>query len=196
MTEDVGDRDERRTAATAGDEGDLLAAARRGDPAAWRTLVTDLSPALAGYLRLQGARDVDDLASDVLLGVLTGIDRFEGDLSALRRWVFTIAHHRLVDQRRRAHRLEIHLSAVIDDSRPVDGADPAELQRLATDRVVDLCRRLVPDQRDVLLLRLVADMTIEQIAETLGKSPGAVKALQRRALAALQRMIAHEGVPL
>lgn len=62
--------------------------------------------------------------------------------------------------------------------------------------VTGLLARLAPDQRDVLLLRIVADLTIEQIAQLLGKRPGAVKALQRRGLAAVKRALDQQGVPL
>jgi RNA polymerase sigma-70 factor (ECF subfamily) len=69
-------------------------------------------------------------------------------------------------------------------------------RRLATERVRRLCDTLAPDQRDVLLLRMLADLTVDDIAEALGKTPGAVKALQRRGLAALRRQMQREGVPL
>jgi RNA polymerase sigma-70 factor (ECF subfamily) len=70
------------------------------------------------------------------------------------------------------------------------------LVRLGTARVRELCARLSVDQRDVLLLRLVAGLTVEQVAETVGKSVGATKALQRRGLAALQRELERRGVTL
>jgi RNA polymerase sigma-70 factor (ECF subfamily) len=62
--------------------------------------------------------------------------------------------------------------------------------------VHQLCEQLPPDQRDVLLLRLVGDMTVEQVAASLDKSRGAVKALQRRALVRLRSEIERQGVPL
>jgi RNA polymerase sigma-70 factor (ECF subfamily) len=62
--------------------------------------------------------------------------------------------------------------------------------------VHELLAELTPDQRDVLLLRVVADLTVEQVAEVVGKPAGAVKALQRRGLAALRRLVEAEGVPL
>lgn len=68
------------------------------------------------------------------------------------------------------------------------------LQRLSAERVRGLCDRLVPDQRDVLLLRLVGGLTLQDVAAALGKSKGAVKALQRRAL--VGRIHDREGVPL
>jgi RNA polymerase sigma-70 factor (ECF subfamily) len=70
------------------------------------------------------------------------------------------------------------------------------LRRLSVERIRTVCDRLAPDQRDVLLLRMVSAMTIEQVAEALGKPTTAVKALQRRALAAIRRLIEREGVSL
>jgi RNA polymerase sigma-70 factor (ECF subfamily) len=53
--------------------------------------------------------------------------------------------------------------------------------------------RLSPDQQSVVLLRIIGDLTVQQVAGVLGKSPGAVKALQRRALATVERELATEG---
>jgi DNA-directed RNA polymerase specialized sigma24 family protein len=70
------------------------------------------------------------------------------------------------------------------------------LRSLAQERVRELCDRLVPDQRDVLLLRLLGAMTIEEVAKVMGRSVGAVKALQRRGFRAVGRILEQEGVPL
>ena len=67
---------------------------------------------------------------------------------------------------------------------------------MSTERVRRLCDALPPDQRDVLLLRMVAGMTVEQAAEALGKPPGAVKSLQHRAVAALRKQFDPEAVSL
>ena len=77
-----------------------------------------------------------------------------------------------------------------------NGGDTEEdaLRSLGTEHVEELCARLPVEQRAVLLLRLVGDLSIDQVAEVVGKSPGAVKALQRRAIAALSRMAEREEV--
>lgn len=68
--------------------------------------------------------------------------------------------------------------------------------RLARERVDALLDRLSPDQREVIALRVVADLTVEQTAAALGKSYEAVKTLQGRGLAALRRATSEEeGVP-
>jgi RNA polymerase sigma-70 factor (ECF subfamily) len=180
------------------DGSELWAAAKAGLPWAWHQLYAELSPAVAGYLRMQGAGDVDDLVSEVFLGVFRNIGSFAGDGTEFRSWVFVIAHRRLIDERRRQTRVAIDAVADVTEHVRSVGDDTADIagSRIAAENVVDLCHRLAPDQRDVLLLRIVADLTIEQVAHTLGKSEGAVKALQRRGLMAVQKLFSEQGVPL
>jgi RNA polymerase sigma-70 factor (ECF subfamily) len=175
----------------------LLAAAQSGAPWAWQRLYEWLAPAVAGYLRVQGVRDVDDVTSEVFLGVVRGIDAFAGDEVHFRSWVFVIAHRRLQDERRRVSRRPP--PELPGDTLPAPTGGDAEddaLRSLATTRVHALCEQLAPDQRDVILLRIVADLTVDEIARVLDKTSGAVKQLQRRGFGALRRMLEQEGVPL
>jgi len=166
---------------------DVLAAAQAGAAWAFEVLYRDLSPSVTGYLRLHGAVEPDDLASETFIGVFTGLSGFSGDEAALRGWVFTIAHRRLVDDWRRRSR------------RPQVADDPGELAELyggdveddaltglGTETVHSLCAELPDDQRSVLLMRILADLTIEQVAQAMGRSVGATKALQRRGLRTLR----------
>jgi RNA polymerase sigma factor (sigma-70 family) len=82
----------------------VLAAAQAGAAWAFRALYDDLAPVVTGYLRLHGASDPDDVASETFLGVSRNLARFTGDEDAFRSWVFTIAHRRLLDDRRRKGR--------------------------------------------------------------------------------------------
>jgi RNA polymerase sigma factor (sigma-70 family) len=175
----------------------VLAAAQADAGWAFERLWHAYAGPVTGYLRLHGARDADDVASEVFLSAFRALDRFVGDESAFRSWLFTIAHRRLLDARRAAGRrpVERPLEEVGAD-RVEAGAGPEVLRRLAEERVRAMCGRLVEDQRDVLLLRMVAGMTVEEVAHAVGKSPGAVKALQRRGLAALRKILEREGVPL
>jgi RNA polymerase sigma factor (sigma-70 family) len=166
---------------------DVLGAAQAGAAWAFEVLYRDLSPSVTGYLRLHGAAEPDDLASETFLGVFTGLSGFSGDEAALRAWVFTIAHRRLVDDwRRRSRRPQ-----VADDSGDLAGhlggdVEDDVLVRIGAETVQHLCGLLPDDQRAVLLLRILADLTIEQIAEAMGRSVASVKALQRRGLRALR----------
>jgi RNA polymerase sigma factor (sigma-70 family) len=175
----------------------ILQAARTGAPWALERLYQELSPAVLGYLRVQGAGDPEDLTNEVFLGVFRRIPSFNGSEDAFRSWVFTIAHSRLIDDRRRAGRRPQIADDVHDRPDPAGGdAEHDALDRLSSQRVQALCERLVPDQRDVLLLRLMAGLTVESIADALGKSEGAVKALQRRGLANLRKILEHDPVSL
>jgi RNA polymerase sigma-70 factor (ECF subfamily) len=176
---------------------DVLAAARRGAPAAYERIFTALAPLVAGYLRVQGAREPEDLTSEVFVAVLRNMDRFRGTEAGFRSWVFTIAHRRLLDERRQLARrpVVVPLDPAIDVPAEDDVEAAAERSQ-GTTWVREICDRLAPDQRDVLLLRLLGRLTVEETARTLGKSPEAVKALQRRGFRAVGRMLSPEGVPL
>jgi RNA polymerase sigma-70 factor, ECF subfamily len=175
----------------------LLAAARDGDEAAWEELYGSLAPALLGYLRANGAPDPEDVLGEVFLQVARDIPRFEGEESGFRSWVFTIAHHRLIDARRHSARRPVELSP--EPPEPAERADDAAQEALAQiglEEVTRVLGSLSPDQREVLLLRVVGDLTVEDTANAVGKRPGAVKALQRRGLAAVKRELAKGRVTL
>lgn len=174
----------------------LLLAARAGAPWAWERLYRSLSPVVAGYLRVQGAAEVDDLTSDVFVGVLRGIGDFHGTEDQFRAWVFVIAHRRLQDERRRLGRRESTVELEDGDGPAVRDAEDEALRQMAVARVEAVCARLAPDQRDVVLLRMVGDLSPAQVAVVLGKSEGAVRALQRRGFDAVRKIFLAEGVQL
>lgn len=176
---------------------EVLKAAHRGKPWAFDRIFRALAPVVAAYLRAQGAAEPDDLTSEVFLGVLRNLHRFQGDEAQFRSWVFTIAHRRLLDERRRISRRPT-LDPLTEAPEPLapDDVEDRVAQALATERVRALCEQLVPDQRDVLILRVVARLSIDQIAAALDKTPGAVKALQRRGFRALSRILQRPGAML
>src|ERR671914_135748 len=101
----------------------LLESARQGSEAAWQELYDGLAPAILGYLRANGAPDPEDILSEVFLQVARDIARFEGEERGFRSWVFTIAHHRLIDARRHSARRPVELSP--DPPEPIGVADDA-----------------------------------------------------------------------
>jgi RNA polymerase sigma factor (sigma-70 family) len=176
----------------------LDAARERGAAAAFARLHAAYAPLVAGYLRLQGAQEPDDLTNETFLAAFTGIASFSGDEAGFRAWLFTIAHRRLVDERRRRTRRPAWSESAGDPHKhpTVSDASDEALALVAQQRVMALCDQLPPDQRTVILLRIVADLTVDQTARAIGRSPGAVKQLQRRALITLRRLVHHEGVTL
>ena len=175
----------------------VIDAARAGHGWALERVYSTLAPAVTGFFRLQRAAEPDDLTSDVFVGVLRNLRSFRGDETQFRSWVFTIAYRRLADARRAAGRRPV-VEPLDRAPEPADQVDvEADVERLlATCRVHALCAMLPPAQRDVLLLRLVGRMTVDEIAEAIGRSRGAVKALQRRGLATVTTAVETEGVPL
>lgn len=186
-----------REALPAGGFDAVLAAARLGQPWALSALFRAFSGPVAGYVRARSPAEPDDLVSEVFTAALTSLDRFSGDEADFRGWLFTIAQRRVVDDlRRRSRRVETTPYEPDRDERTVGSAEDDSLDRLGGDWVRGVLDRLVPDQREVLLLRVLGDLTVEQVAQALGKSTGAVKQLQRRGLAAARRLLEAEGVPL
>jgi RNA polymerase sigma factor (sigma-70 family) len=174
----------------------LVAAARANAPWAFERLYRHFAAAVGGYLRTQGAEDPESLTSEVFLGAFRRITAFTGDGAAFRSWLFTIAHHRLVDERRRRARGVPTASVEHAHSRVGGDVEEDALASLGSAWAVQLLQGLSPDQRDVLALRVIADLSVEQVAAVLGKQPGAIKALQRRGLTALRKTLLKQGVTL
>ncbi|MDK3255002.1 RNA polymerase sigma factor [Blastococcus capsensis] len=177
---------------------EVLAAARAGAAWAFEVLYRDLAPSVTGYLRLHGALEPDDLASESFIGLFTSLSTFDGDEGALRAWVFTIAHRRLVDDwRRRSRRPQVRGSDA-DLLGAIPGGDVEEdaLAALGSVAVHELCAALPDDQRAAILMRIVGDLSLEQVADAMDRSVGAVKALQRRGLLTLRSELERTGVPL
>ncbi|WP_024288131.1 RNA polymerase sigma factor [Cellulomonas sp. KRMCY2] len=174
-----------------------LLRARAGSGDAFTALYRDLVRPVAAYLRSRGVREVEDVTSDVFLAVFTGLGRFEGGQDDFRAWVFTIAHRRAVDTWRRTGRQpNLEPFDPEDDVRTSPSAESHAMHALGAERVEALLAVLTIEQREVLVLRIIADLTVEQVAEVVGRRAGAVKALQRRGLARVKEALLAEGVPL
>ena len=180
------------------DFAEILNAAKAGSERAWIDLYRGLAGPVTGYLISRGAVDPDDLAAEVFLQVARGIDRFEGDEPSFHSWVFVIAHRRLIDARRAASRRPVTTQSTDLHSNDSIGGDVEEeaIEQLAVARIREIFESLTDDQRDVLSLRLIADLTLEETAKVVCKQVGAVKALQRRALGAIKIQLEDGRVTL
>ena len=164
--------------------------ARTGSASAFAIIYREFSPAVLGYLRGKGVADPEAVTNDVFLVVLKQLSLFKGGAGDLRRFVFVVAHARMVDEARRtSRRPPTHEYVPERDSRTSDSAETIALRSLESRRLEQLMDQLGAGQKEVLLLRLVADLTLEQVGAVTGKSPGAVKQLQRRGLIALRKII-------
>jgi RNA polymerase sigma-70 factor (ECF subfamily) len=100
------------------------------------------------------------------------------------------------DARRRSRQPPTYEYDPAADPRTAASAEQQAIESLASGGVVELLRELPADQRDVLALRVIADLSVDAVAEIIGRSPGAVKQLQRRGLLALRSLVAERGVTL
>jgi len=177
---------------------ETLEAAKEGLDWAWRNIYRGLVGPITGYLASRGAVDPDDLAAEVFLQVARDIGRFEGDEPSFRSWVFVIAHRRLIDARRAASRRPVTTQSTDRLSNDSIGGDVEEeaIEQLAVAQMRELFDTLTDAQRDVLALRVIADLTLEETAKVVGKRVGAVKALQRRGLFAIKDQLENGRVTL
>lgn len=174
---------------------DALDAAMDGHAWALRVLYDDLAPKVHGYFVARGARDPEDLTSEVFLTVFPRLRSLSGGVAGLRTLVFSVAHARLVDDaRRRSRQPETTAYEPDRDERQSPSSEEEATVTWGTERAIALLSRLPEDQRNVLLLRHIGDLTVEEVADALRRSPGAIKQLQRRGLLALRDALAREGV--
>jgi RNA polymerase sigma-70 factor (ECF subfamily) len=177
------------------DFGTRLDAAKSGRDWAWADLYRELAGPVTGYLASRGATDPEDLASETFLQVARNIDGFEGDEASFRSWVFVIAHRRLLDSRRAGQRRPVTttLTDVAVDSSGGD-VEAEALENLVSAELSAAFEQLTDIQGDVLALRILGRLTLEETAQILGKRVGAIKAAQRRGLIALQQRLDLEEV--
>lgn len=174
-----------------------IEAAKRGSVAAFERIYRALAAPVLSYLRWHRVSDPDGLTNDVFAQVHRKLRSFEGDEQGFRSWVFTIAHHRMIDDRRRSQRQPTVDSDVnVEDHRSTGDVEDDAFAVLGSDRVRELLEVLSADQRAVVLLRVVADLSVEEVARILNKREGAIKALQHRAMAALRRHLARQPLSL
>lgn len=171
----------------------LVEAARTGDERAWRTIVAELGPALVGYARSKGVPDPEDLMQEVFVALAERLADFEGSWRRFRSWAFTIAHHKMADHHRSRSRRP-RLVPMEVAAGMAGGPTPSDELEMIDERERSLTAldRLSPVEREVILLRVVAELDSEQVGEILGKRPGTVRVIQSRATTKMKQMM-QEG---
>ena len=173
----------------------VLSAAVRGDEDAFGRLWRDLQPRLLRYFAVVSRAAAEDLASETWLGVVRGIDRFQGNEPAFRAWVFTIARHEVLDWRRRAARRpteDLPAIALAEQAAPDDPAADA-LEGFSTRAALAEVATLPADQAEAILLRVVAGLGVDRVAAIMGKRPGTVRVLTHRGLRKLAERLGDGG---
>jgi RNA polymerase sigma-70 factor (ECF subfamily) len=174
----------------------VLADAQGGSEDQFAVLWRDANPALLRYLRVLAPENAEDIAAETWVNVIRGLPRFIGDEAAWRAWLFTTARRRLIDQARLRKR---------HPAEPLEGVSAAEMPRtpdaaqialenLATESAIALLSQLPPPQAEVIMLRVVAGLDTDAVAELLGKTPGNIRVMAHRGLKKLEDLLGRAGV--
>jgi RNA polymerase sigma-70 factor, ECF subfamily len=170
----------------------VVAAARSGDSDAFERLFRELQPRLLRFLRSMEERAADDLAAEVWLAVAARISRFEGNWADFRAWVFAIGRKRLADHRRTAvrRRTDPVDRAAFGDRRAEDDPEDETVDKISGQEAASLIASALPgDQAEVVLLRVLADLDVDQVAAILQRTPNWVRVTQHRAVGNLAKRL-------
>ena len=175
------------------EEARLIQRAQQGDEKAISELYRRHVDVVYRYIwaRVRDETVAEDLTAQVFLKALEGLPTYQDTGKPFLAWLYRIAYARTVDHwRQQERRVEVPL----DEALPTGEPRPGALLEMEDDWVVavDLMAKLTDDQQAVLMLRFIGEMSLAQVAETLGKTVGAAKAIQHRALASLARMLQDE----
>ena len=180
---------------TVQDELALLARARALDSDALAAIHDRYYAPIFRYVAFRvGDRDAaEDLTSEVFTRLLSALRDRNAPQNTLRGWLYGVAARVVSDHHRkhyRAPQVELDDSIVSREDGPAEAVE-ARLSRADLKRAM---ATLTEEQQNVIALRFGYDMPIQEVARTLGKTVGAVKQLQARAIAALARRMSPESV--
>jgi RNA polymerase sigma-70 factor (ECF subfamily) len=165
---------------------DVLRAAQAGAEWAVERLYREYAPSLLRYLQARAPGESEDLASQTWLAVAEGLPEFEGGEEHFRRWLYTVANRRLIDSLRRRSRANGHAISLDEVGHTLASpSDPAAevTDAIAGDQAARLIAALLPaEQAEVVLLRVVAGLSVDEVAAVTGKRPGTVRVIAHRAL--------------
>lgn len=172
---------------------EVIGRARDGDPDALAQLWRAYNHLLLRYFRGKRMRDPDDLASTVWVEVATSLGRFQGGEHDFRRWLFTIAARRRIDDIRAIKRREaqtIRSRPAVPALQSPSAGDEADRNR-SLDIALDLIATLPDDQADAVLLRVIGDLSVSEVAAIMRRREGTVRVLVHRGL---KRLAEHTAV--
>jgi len=142
-----------------------------------------------GYLRGNRVNAAEDVAGDVFVSLVQGLGAFSGTEQQFRSWLLTITHRRMVDHVRRQVRRPEPVPLEAADEQQTPTLEREALTNLACRELADAMDELSELQREAMMLRALADLTVPEIARVMDKPESAVKALLRRATANLTKAL-------
>ena len=170
----------------------LIARAQAGDRDALEELYLEHFDRIYSYLHMTvgNRHDAEDLTTQTFLKMLESIGRFRWGTAPFSAWLFRIAHNLAMDHFRSRRRWQPEEEVPEPEGAAESSAEEAAFKLLSSQSMFDLIESLSDEQRQVLILKFVFDFSNQEAATVLDKSEGAIKSLQHRALASLQKQMA------
>ena len=174
----------------------LIKAAQRGDQQAFAELYRSHVDKIYRYIlyRVEGAAAAEDLTSDVFMRALAGLAHYECGPQPWVAWLYSIANARVIDHYRRNGRVS-QQEVLEETTASVDpDLDAHILSEFSQTVIQDTLRSLNMEQQQVIIFRFIEGHSLEKTAALLGKTTGAVKTMQHRALASMTRILEQRGI--
>jgi RNA polymerase sigma-70 factor (ECF subfamily) len=173
---------------------ELVARGQQGDRDALEELYLIHFDRIYSYLHVSvGNRpDAEDLTTQTFLKMLEKIGSFKWQSAPFSAWLFRIAHNLAMDHFRAHRRWQPEEEAPEPPGEEEPSAELEAMQAIGRESMLKLIDRLSPEQQQVLTLKFVFNLPNAEAAAILGKTEGAIKSLQHRALVSLQKQIARE----
>ena len=169
----------------------LVERAQRGDEEALEQLYLLHFDRIFSYLHMSvgNRHDAEDLTTQTFLKMLEAIGRFGWRSVPFSAWLFRIAHNVAMDHFRASRRVQLEEELPEPEDSAQSSAEDEAMQSIGRASMFELIEKLSPDQQQVLTLKFVFNFSNGEAATILGKTEGAVKSLQHRALASLHKQV-------
>jgi len=174
------------------DEESLVRRAKEHDEAALAQLYEENFDKIYRYvvLKIGDRTEAEDMTQQVFLKAFKSISGYKSKGRPFSSWLFRIAHNQVVDHwRRKSKRATVPLDEALVGSNNSNPSTDAE-RKMDIESLVAATKRLTGMQREVVSLRFAGGLSVAQVAKTMGKSEGAIKALQHSAIVSLRKMLA------
>lgn len=171
-------------------EEELVRRAKERDQGAFARLYEEYFDRIYRYLVLKigDTTEAEDITQQVFLNALQSISSFKWKGVSFSAWLYRIAHNQAVDFLRRKTR---RITVPLDDTLSSGDIDPqgAVEQKSEIERIIAAARKLTSAQREVISLRFASELSVAEVARLMGKSEGAVKALQHSAIVSMRKIL-------
>ena len=170
---------------------ELVERAQQGEEDALEQLYLLHFDRIYSYLHMSvgNRHDAEDLTTQTFLKMLEAIGRFRWRSVPFSAWLFRIAHNVAMDHFRASKRIQLEEEVPEPEDSAQSSAEDEAMQSIGRASMFELIERLSPDQQQVLTLKFVFNFSNSEVGAILGKSEGAIKSLQHRALASLHRQL-------